>query len=106
MIQKKNIAKVLIAALILSVSEMPPELTLSDYAHMDIDTAPEELRQTILDARSSILHDPNWTVDGQWGHYFVTDGERVFAPYDEFSKLFPGWDTGGYICRRIAFFAG
>lgn len=64
--------------------------TAKNYAYLDLDTAPEELRQKILDARTAIIFSKSWTVDGQCA-ISCPDGSEI--PLPEFSDLFPGWDV-------------
>jgi len=59
------------------------------YAYMDIETAPEALESTILQAREEIIFSESWTVNGQ-GYTVRADGTVEYDP--EFSYLFPNWD--------------
>lgn len=60
------------------------------YAYLDLDTAPDELKPLIIEARNSIIYSKSWTVDGQCSLY-TPDGTLEALP--EFSELFPGWDV-------------
>ncbi|OMC73042.1 hypothetical protein BK121_09030 [Paenibacillus odorifer] len=65
-------------------------LSEEKLAYQDVDAAPTEWKDDILNARNSIIYSTSWTVDGQVG-YELPDGMLVALP--EFSDLFPGWDV-------------
>ncbi|CAH0122362.1 MULTISPECIES: hypothetical protein [unclassified Paenibacillus] len=67
-------------------ASLPPE----KLAYSDLDAAPEEWKDAILEARNSIIYSASWTVDGQVS-YERPDGTIEELP--EFSDLFPGWDV-------------
>lgn len=74
-----------------AVPDMDAE-TAAEYAYLDLDTAPEELHQKILDARNAIIFSKSWTVDGQCA---ISCPDGSVQPLPEFSDLFPGWDVPG-----------
>ncbi len=60
------------------------------FAYMDLDTAPEELREIILKAREVIIYSRAWVADGLEAYVTSPDGTRSALP--SFSELFPGWE--------------
>jgi len=61
-----------------------------NIAYMDINTAPKNMVESILNARFSIIYgDQAWTVNGAV-KIINEDGTAERLP--EFSELFPGWD--------------
>ena len=60
----------------------------SIYAYMDYNSASDEMKELILDSRSSIVYssDVMWTVDGQVG-ILNDDGTTTILP--EFNEVFP-----------------
>ncbi|MBP1988887.1 hypothetical protein [Paenibacillus eucommiae] len=65
-------------------------LSSEQLAYSDLDAAPEEWKDAILDARKTIIYSTSWTVDGQVSAE-LPDGTNEELP--EFSDLFPGWDV-------------
>lgn len=65
-------------------------LSSKELAYYDLDAAPEEWKEAILDARNSVIYSTSWTIDGQVS-YERPDGTIEKLP--EFSELFPGWDV-------------
>lgn len=64
--------------------------SVTSLAYMDLDTAPAEMRDAILDARYDIVYGHQaWTVNGAVS-ILHKDGTVEALP--EFSDLFPGWD--------------
>lgn len=66
-----------------------------ELAYMDIDNAPVELQQEILDARREIIYKADgWYVAN--GGVYVTwfdDEEKTWGELPTFEELFPGWDV-------------
>jgi hypothetical protein len=62
----------------------------AEYAYMDIETAPEYLHDTILEARSIIIYSQSWVADGYTMYTTSADGTVEDLPH--FSELFPDWD--------------
>lgn len=60
------------------------------YAYMDVETAPDYLVDTILDAREDIIYSQSWSVTGQ-SYVVKVDGTIEYLPL--FSDLFPSWDV-------------
>ena len=59
------------------------------YAYMDLETAPAQMQQTILDARDTIIFNQSWTVYG--GYITHADGKIERVP--TFYEIFPeDWD--------------
>lgn len=62
------------------------------YAYMDIDEAPEYLKDDILEARNKIIFSKGWTANGVNGYvYNLETGEKLYD-LPTFSELFPDWD--------------
>lgn len=69
------------------------DMTLEEaqsFAYMDLDTAPAELRETILKAREVIIYSQSWVADGLEAYITSPDGTKRSVP--AFSELFPGWE--------------
>lgn len=69
------------------------DMTLEEaqsFAYMDLDTAPAELRETILKAREVIIYSQSWVADGLEAYITSPDGTKKSVP--AFSELFPGWE--------------
>lgn len=66
-----------------------------EYAYMDLETAPEELRDKILEARNTVIFSQSWVADGYGGMSVIrADGTIEHLPL--FSELFPeDWDIPG-----------
>lgn len=96
---KKLLSLLLAISMLLAMSvsafatEAPAALDTAQvnaYAYMDIDQAPAELKDTILECRRAIVYgNQSWTVNGA-ASIVNEDGSIVEVP--EFSDLFPGWD--------------
>ncbi|MBY0164810.1 hypothetical protein V4V36_24260 [Paenibacillus lautus] len=65
-------------------------MSQEELAYQNLDVAPEEWKDEILEARNSIIYSTSWTVDGQVA-YELPDGTIEELP--EFSDLFPDWDV-------------
>lgn len=66
-----------------------------EYAYLDLDSASEELKEKILEARRIIIFHSRWVADGYSGNIVnVITGE--VEPLPTFSELFPGWDLPVY----------
>ena len=59
-------------------------------AYQDLDSASEEMKAKILEARALIISNTAWVADGYAGTQVNPDGTVVTVPH--FSELFPGWD--------------
>ena len=59
-------------------------------AYQDLDSASEEMRAKILEARALIINNTAWVADGYTASQVDPDGNEVSLPH--FSELFPGWD--------------
>lgn len=60
------------------------------FAYMDVNSAPEELRSRILEARRTLVNSESWVIDGMDAVVQHNDGTEMPVPH--FSDLFPGWD--------------
>lgn len=63
-------------------------------AYMDLDQAPEDLKDYILSARRAVIYQFAWTADpaGKTMSYSIEPGEdHTFEITPRFSDLFPGW---------------
>ena len=89
-------------AVFVAPMETPPdksdEMRLEEaekYAYLDLDSASEEIKEKILDARRIIIFHSRWVADGYSGNIVnVITGE--VEPLPTFSELFPGWDLPVY----------
>ncbi len=89
-------------ALYVAPNEMPAEGSgemsveeAAEYAYLDLDSASEELKEKILEARRIIIFHSRWVADGYSGNIVnVITGES--EPLPTFSELFPGWDLPVY----------
>lgn len=72
--------------------ETAPSKLIGEIAYLDINTAPESLKETILQARSVIIFSTGWVTDDPENHgsFHSETSERFFIP--KFSDLFPDWD--------------
>lgn len=92
---KKFLSVLCAACMILAVSAP----AFADYqqddiargiAYMDLESAPVEMRDDILEARAQIIFgDQAWTVDGVVS---IINGDGSIQELPEFSELFPGWE--------------
>ena len=62
------------------------------YAYLDPDTASPELREKILDARSTIIFSQSWVADGYTGCIQDVRTGEILEVLPTFSELFPDWD--------------
>lgn len=60
----------------------------NEYAYMDIDEAPANLHDTILEARDYIIYHSTWVADGYGGSITSPEGE-VLEIVPEFHDIFP-----------------
>lgn len=60
------------------------------FAYLDIESASPELKQKILDARSTIIYSSSWVADDVFGWKWDKDGVTEELP--KFSEIFPDWD--------------
>ena len=66
-----------------------------EYAYLDLDSATEEMKEKILEARRTLIFHSSWVADGYSGNIVnVITGE--VEPLPTFSELFPGWDLPVY----------
>ena len=97
--KKKCIALITTVAMLL-LTAIPSFATSSDtsiyefmsveaLAYCDLDEAPLEYQDDILVARDIIIHNTNWTVDGQVA---IVHEDGTLQTLPEFSDLFPDWD--------------
>lgn len=61
-----------------------------NYAYMDLDSASEEMKETILEARKTIIYSQSWVAEGVTGT--ITDVDGTVTELPTFSELFPQWD--------------
>lgn len=61
------------------------------YAYMDLDSASDDMKETILEARSTIIYSESWVADGYTG-YIIDDADGTVEEVPSFSELFPDWD--------------
>ncbi len=66
-----------------------------ELAYMDIDNAPVELQQKILDARREIIYkaDGWYVADGRVYVTWFDDEEKTWGELPTFEELFPGWEV-------------
>lgn len=63
------------------------------YAYLDIEKAPESLREKILKARQAIIFSESWSADGYECYIVdVASGDKI-EKLPEFSEIFPDWDA-------------
>lgn len=67
--------------------------SLEYYAYMDIDTAPKELKEKILEARNSIIYSKSWSTDGYKCSIVDVKTGEVIEELPDFSEIFPDWDV-------------
>jgi len=65
-------------------------LSSEQLAYADLDAAPEEWKEAILDSREAIIYSTSWTVDGQMS---IEHADGTIEELPEFSDLFPDWDV-------------
>ena len=70
-----------------TVTELP---TFEEaYAYLDYESAPDDVKEFILEARRSIVYGENsWTVDG---HVSIVHPDGTVEQLPEFKDLYPGW---------------
>ena len=62
------------------------------YAYMDYESAPEELKPLIIEARNKIIFSTAWVADGASGYIADKDG-NIIKSIPEFSENFPSdWE--------------
>lgn len=79
------------APVLLTMEEMETYFeteSLEYYAYMDMETAPEELRQVIREARCRIIFSSSWVADETNGWVLDEDG-NVIEELPHFSEIFP-----------------
>ena len=67
------------------------EESIESIAYMDLETADEEMRKKILEARNKIIFSKSWVADGIEGGGADPDNNTVTVP--QFYDIFPlDWD--------------
>lgn len=72
----------------------PGEMTLEEaeeYAYLDLDSASEEMKEKILEARKVIIFHSRWVADGYSGCIRDVETGETIETLPTFSELFPGW---------------
>ncbi len=70
--------------------EICSEAEANKYAYMDLETAPEELRETILAAREYVIyHTDGWVADGCYGFVMDVRTGEILEEVPEFHEIFP-----------------
>lgn len=60
------------------------------YAYLDLETASDEMKEKILEARNVIIYASDWSGDDNDAFYIDAEGNAEKLPH--FSELFPDWD--------------
>lgn len=69
---------------------------LEYYAYMNLKTADETLEAKVLEARSEIIMNTSWVVDGVNG-YVVDENDNIVRKIPEFHDIFPSdWDIPAF----------
>ena len=68
-----------------------PEMSIEELAYLDLDEAPAEMKDDIIDARNTIIFSEDWVADGYFAEVYDTDGTLIRS-IPQFSELFPNWD--------------
>lgn len=72
----------------------PGEMTVEEaeeYAYLDLDSASEEMKEKILEARKVIIFHSRWVADGYSGCIRDVETGETIETLPTFSELFPGW---------------
>ncbi len=75
------------------------EMTVEEaekYAYLDPDSASEEMKEKILEARRVIIFHSRWVADGYSGCIRDVETGEIIETLPTFSALFPGWDLPVY----------
>lgn len=67
-----------------------------EYAYLDYDSATDEMRERILEARKIIIFNSNWVADGYSGCIQNVKTGEIIETLPTFSELFPDWDIPRY----------
>ncbi len=63
-----------------------------DIAYLDLDMAPPEMKQEILEARKKIIYNTDWVADGYSGYIQDVETGEIIKELPEFSEVFPEWN--------------
>ncbi len=61
-------------------------------AYLDLDSAPDEMKERILEARRTVIFSTSWVADGFSGCVQNVKTGEIIRTLPTFSELFPGWD--------------
>ena len=67
-----------------------------EYAYLDYESATEEMKEKILEARNVIIFSSDWVADGYSGSIQNVETGEIVKELPAFSELFPGWDMPVY----------
>lgn len=96
---KRTLSMVCMIVILIVISAMPIEaaeaikyqtLGINELAYCNLDEAPEEWQDDILQAREEIIYSQSWTVDGAC---VIQNEDGTIEELPEFSELFPEWDV-------------
>lgn len=76
-----------------------PEISIEELAYLDLDEAPAEMKDEIIDARNTIIFSEDWVADGYSAEVYDTDG-TIIRSIPQFSDLFPEWDLPVFECAK------
>lgn len=96
---KRTLSMVCMIVILIVISAMPIEaaeaikyqtLGINELAYCNLDEAPEEWQDDILQAREEIIYSQSWTVDVAC---VIQNEDGTIEELPEFSELFPEWDV-------------
>lgn len=63
-----------------------------EFAYLDLDSASDEMKEKILEARRVIIFSLSWVADGYTGYVTNVKTGEIIKTLPTFSELFPDWD--------------
>ena len=61
-------------------------------AYLDLDSASDEMKERILEARRTVIFSTSWVADGFSGCVQNVKTGEIIRTLPTFSEIFPGWD--------------
>lgn len=75
----------------LDTSQKSNNSQIQNYAYMELESAPADLKSKIVEARNTIINNESWVADGYDMYIIDVDGSQKEVPH--FSELFPSdWE--------------
>lgn len=74
-------------------------MSIEELAYLDLDEAPAEMKDEIIEARNTIILSEDWVADGYYAEVYDIDG-TIIRCIPQFSDLFPDWNIPVVECAK------